>query len=276
MSPPTRRRWPTSSFAWRACRSVKSNAIVLVSDGATVGVGMGQVNRVDSAKLAVARAGEDRARGAVGASDAFFPFPDGLEVLTEAGVRAVVQPGGSMRDDRRSWRRRRRPASPCTSPASATSSTEALDPVPAQELAQLNVARLREPIDSPLLAPFVAALDAVNAVADRSPGFVWRLQDDAGNATALRPWGDDVIVNLSVWRSVEALRAYVYSADHAAVLRRRREWFVPYDGPHLVLWWVDAGHLPTVEEAGDRLGRLAADGPGPAAFTLRQPYPVPG
>ncbi len=87
------------AFAWRACRSVKSNAIVLAVDGATVGVGMGQVNRVDSARLAVERAGEDRARGSVGASDAFFPFPDGLEVLLAAGVRAVVQPGGSVRDD---------------------------------------------------------------------------------------------------------------------------------------------------------------------------------
>jgi phosphoribosylaminoimidazolecarboxamide formyltransferase/IMP cyclohydrolase len=87
------------AFAWRAVRAVKSNAIVLADGGATVGIGMGQVNRVDSARLAVARAGEDRARGAVAASDAFFPFPDGLEVLLEAGVRAVVQPGGSVRDD---------------------------------------------------------------------------------------------------------------------------------------------------------------------------------
>jgi phosphoribosylaminoimidazolecarboxamide formyltransferase/IMP cyclohydrolase len=86
-------------FAWRACRSVKSNAILLASDAATVGVGMGQVNRVDSARLAVERAGEERARGSVAASDAFFPFPDGLEVLTAAGVRAVVQPGGSVRDE---------------------------------------------------------------------------------------------------------------------------------------------------------------------------------
>ena len=85
------------AFAWRACRSVKSNAILLAADGATVGVGMGQVNRVDSARLAVTRAG-DRAAGSVGASDAFFPFPDGLEVLAEAGVRAVVEPGGSVRD----------------------------------------------------------------------------------------------------------------------------------------------------------------------------------
>jgi phosphoribosylaminoimidazolecarboxamide formyltransferase / IMP cyclohydrolase len=86
-------------FAWRACRSVKSNAILLAHDGGAVGVGMGQVNRVDSAKLAVARAGDGRASGSVAASDAFFPFPDGLEVLTEAGVKAVVQPGGSLRDD---------------------------------------------------------------------------------------------------------------------------------------------------------------------------------
>ncbi|MFI1885569.1 bifunctional phosphoribosylaminoimidazolecarboxamide formyltransferase/IMP cyclohydrolase [Streptomyces jumonjinensis] len=87
------------AFAWRACRAVKSNAILLAKNGASVGVGMGQVNRVDSAKLAVERAGEERARGAYAASDAFFPFPDGLEILTAAGVKAVVQPGGSVRDE---------------------------------------------------------------------------------------------------------------------------------------------------------------------------------
>ena len=85
-------------FAWRTCRAVKSNAIVIAADGATVGVGMGQVNRVDAARLAVERGG-DRVRGAVAASDAFFPFPDGLETLTAAGVKAIVHPGGSMRDD---------------------------------------------------------------------------------------------------------------------------------------------------------------------------------
>jgi phosphoribosylaminoimidazolecarboxamide formyltransferase/IMP cyclohydrolase len=86
------------AFAWRACRSVKSNAILLAKSGAAVGVGMGQVNRVDSARLAVSRAGAERASGSVAASDAFFPFADGLEVLLAGGVRAVVQPGGSMRD----------------------------------------------------------------------------------------------------------------------------------------------------------------------------------
>nr|WSY52375.1 bifunctional phosphoribosylaminoimidazolecarboxamide formyltransferase/IMP cyclohydrolase [Streptomyces sp. NBC_00886] len=87
------------AFAWKACRAVKSNAILLAKDGASVGVGMGQVNRVDSAKLAVERAGAERAQGSYAASDAFFPFPDGLEILTEAGVKAVVQPGGSVRDE---------------------------------------------------------------------------------------------------------------------------------------------------------------------------------
>ena len=86
------------AFAWRACRAVKSNAILLAADGASVGVGMGQVNRVDSARLAVARAG-NRAAGSVAASDAYFPFPDGFEILAEAGVRAVVEPGGSIRDE---------------------------------------------------------------------------------------------------------------------------------------------------------------------------------
>jgi phosphoribosylaminoimidazolecarboxamide formyltransferase/IMP cyclohydrolase len=86
------------AFAWKACRAVKSNAILLASDGASVGVGMGQVNRVDSARLAVSRAG-DRAAGSVAASDAFFPFPDGLQILVDGGVSAVVQPGGSVRDE---------------------------------------------------------------------------------------------------------------------------------------------------------------------------------
>jgi phosphoribosylaminoimidazolecarboxamide formyltransferase/IMP cyclohydrolase len=97
--PASAERLADLAFAWRAIRSVKSNAILLATDGATVGVGMGQVNRVDAAHLAVSRAGADRARGAVAASDAFFPFPDGLEVLAAAGVSAVVQPGGSVRDD---------------------------------------------------------------------------------------------------------------------------------------------------------------------------------
>lgn len=142
-------------------------------------------------------------------------------------------------------------------------------------LAQLNVARLSAPLDSPQLADFVAGLDPVNAVADAAPGFVWRLQDDSGDATSIRPWGEDTIVNLSVWESLDALRDFVYGSDHAAVLRRRREWFEAYGSASLVLWWVPRGHEPSLEEARVRLDMVAADGAGPAAFTLRSPYPPP-
>jgi hypothetical protein len=143
------------------------------------------------------------------------------------------------------------------------------------QLAQLNVARLLEPIESPRLAPFVRALDAVNAVADAAPGFVWRLQTESGNATDVRPWGDDVIVNMSVWESVEALRDYVYGPEHAAVLRGRRDWFSGYGSSHVVLWWVPDGHRPDLDEAGERLALLDRLGPTADAFTLRVLFPVP-
>lgn len=146
----------------------------------------------------------------------------------------------------------------------------------AHHLAQLNVARLRAPLDSPPLADFVALLPEVNGLAEQHPGYVWRLQDDTGDATSLRPFAPDVIVNLTVWESVEALRDFTYrSAEHLESLRRRREWFLPYGGPHLVLWWIPAGTLPTIAESGDRLDLLTRGGPSPEAFTLRQSYPAP-
>jgi hypothetical protein len=125
------------------------------------------------------------------------------------------------------------------------------------------------------LADFVARLPEINDLAERSPGYVWRLQDDSGDATALRPFGPDVIVNLTVWESVEALRAFVYRTAHLEPLRRRRDWFLPSDTPHLVLWWIPAGARPTVAQAAERLDRLHRAGPSPEAFTLRQPYPAP-
>jgi hypothetical protein len=144
------------------------------------------------------------------------------------------------------------------------------------QLADYNVARMRGPLDDPVMAGFVEALDRINQLADASPGFVWRLQDDGGDATALRPFGPEIMVNLSVWTSVEALRTYVYRSAHLDSLRRRTEWF-HHDGlqHYLVLWWIPAGTLPTVEQAWDRLALLGRDGPGPDAFTLRQPYPAP-
>lgn len=143
------------------------------------------------------------------------------------------------------------------------------------DLAQLNIARLSAPLDSPQLAGFVAGLEPINAVADAAPGFVWRLQDDSGDATAIRPWGEDVIVNLSVWESVEALRGFVFGLSHAASLKRRREWFGAYGSASLVLWWVPRGHEPTLEEARVRLDLITASGAGPGAFTLRSPYAAP-
>jgi hypothetical protein len=140
----------------------------------------------------------------------------------------------------------------------------------------VNIARLRAPIDSPLLSGFVAGLEPVNALADAAPGFVWRLQDDSGDATAIRPYDDEtVMVNLSLWSSVEALRAFVHGAEHRAYLVRRRQWFERMDEAIVALWWVPAGHIPTVAEAKDRLALLERAGPTPAAFTLRTAFPAP-
>jgi len=149
-------------------------------------------------------------------------------------------------------------------------------------LAQVNIGRLRAPLDSPQLASFMTALDPVNAVADAAPGFVWRLQTEDGNATAVRAFEWDqagsagVILNMSVWESVEALAAFVYSQQHREVLRRRREWFGQMAAAYLALWWVPRGHVPTPAAAEDRIRHLRAHGPTPHAFTLRVHFPPPG
>jgi hypothetical protein len=144
-------------------------------------------------------------------------------------------------------------------------------------LAQLNVARLVAPLDSPQLADFVNRLDEINALADAAPGFVWRLVDAEGaNATTLRPYGPDVMVNMSVWESVETLYEYAYRTAHLDVLRRRREFF-HHDGlpEYAVLWWVPAGTVPTLAEARERLDLLAREGPTARAFTFRDRFPPP-
>jgi hypothetical protein len=144
-------------------------------------------------------------------------------------------------------------------------------------LAQLNIAIPHEPLDSPRMKDFMDALDPVNAVADGTPGFVWRLQTDEGNATSLRAFGDDrLMLNMSVWESLESLRAFVYSSrEHLDVMRRRREWFEKMAELFLVLWWVEAGHIPTIPEAEERLTLLRAIGPSPDAFTFRRHFPAP-
>lgn len=139
-------------------------------------------------------------------------------------------------------------------------------------LAQVNVGRLRHPIDHPATADFVAGLAAVNALADASPGFVWRLQTEEGDATALRVFPDpEMIVNLSVWTSVEALHDFVYRSAHTPFLRRRAEWFDRMETPSVALWWVPVGHQPDVTDARLRLEFLEAHGASPYAFGLRSP-----
>jgi len=142
-------------------------------------------------------------------------------------------------------------------------------------LAQLNVGVLQAALDSPQLADFVANLDQVNALADAAPGFVWRLRDtDGANATSLRPRGPELLVNMSVWQSLESLRAFVYrNGPHLEMLRRRREFFRALEEAHQVLWWIPGGHIPDLDEAFSRLDLLRREGSGPAAFTFREPFP---
>lgn len=135
---------------------------------------------------------------------------------------------------------------------------------------------MRAPLDDPMMEGFRSQLERINAIADASPGFVWRLQAPDGDATSIRAFEDDrILVNMSVWESVEALHRYVYAGPHLGPLRDRKEWFLPYDGPMLALWWIPAGHIPTVEEAKAKLGELGKNGPTASAFTFRQPFPAP-
>ena len=145
-------------------------------------------------------------------------------------------------------------------------------------LAQFNIGRLRAEVDDPSVAEFMDNLDPINALAEASPGFVWRLQTDEGNATAIRAFPDDPLMalNLSVWESIEALADFAYRSAHTGFLRRRAEWFERLGEVYQVLWWIPAGVTPTVDEAIARLDHLRTFGPGPEAFTFRQPFPQPG
>lgn len=144
-------------------------------------------------------------------------------------------------------------------------------------LAQLNIARPRGPLDGPVMAEFMAGLDWINGLGDASPGFVWRLQDEGGNATAVdQPFGPEIIVNLTVWRDVESLRAFAFRGEHVAFLRRRGEWFGKLAGPPTVLWWVPADHRPTLSEAKRRLDLLTRRGPTAEAFTFAHVFGADG
>lgn len=143
-------------------------------------------------------------------------------------------------------------------------------------LAQLNVARLLAPLESPALAGFVSRLDEINALAEAAPGFVWRFQTAEGHATTVRPYEDDrILINFSVWETPEALQAFVYRTAHGEVMQQRRQWFERLQESTSVLWWVPAGHRPTVAEAVDRLDHLRANGPSARAFTHRALFTAP-
>ncbi|MBK8323539.1 MAG: DUF3291 domain-containing protein [Betaproteobacteria bacterium] len=143
------------------------------------------------------------------------------------------------------------------------------------QLAQLNVATPLEALDSPRLADFVANLDRINALAEQSPGFAWRLVGDAVDAKGAYPLGREVIATMSVWDGLEALQAFAFRSGHADVMKRRREWFAKMTDAYVVLWWVPRGHRPDVNEAADRLALLRAHGPTAKAFSFKDAFPAP-
>jgi Domain of unknown function (DUF3291) len=140
------------------------------------------------------------------------------------------------------------------------------------QIAQLNTAHMRAPIDTPLMAGFREQLDAINALADQSPGFVWRLTGEDPNDPAILSLGENRLVNISVWRDIASLSNYAYRSDHAAALRRRTEWFIQQSQASLVLWWVESGSIPSIAEAVARLRHLREHGVTPRAFIFREQF----
>ena len=143
----------------------------------------------------------------------------------------------------------------------------------AWQLAQLNTAHMLAPAESPQLAEFFANLDRINALADQAPGFVWRLQDEEGSATNFRPFGEDVLVNMSVWQDTESLHDYVYRSAHVEIMAKRKQWFELLREAYSVLWWIPAGTLPTLQQAQDKLALLSLKGPSSEAFTFKNAFP---
>ena len=148
--------------------------------------------------------------------------------------------------------------------------------MPAYQLAQINVARLIAPLDDPRTADFVAQLDPINKLAESSPGFVWRLKSESGSAVDI-PFGEDpfVIVNMSVWESLDFLSAFTYRSHHAGAFRDRYRWFEKTTTPKYCLWWVAAGHRPTLQEGKRRLEYYLQNGSTATAFSFSQPHPAP-
>ncbi len=143
-------------------------------------------------------------------------------------------------------------------------------------LAQINIAQAKDSMDSETMKGFVDRLDEINALADKSPGFIWRLQSEEGNATDIQAYDDPlIIVNMTVWQDIESLKNYVYKSDHVELIRDRSAWFHKITNVHQVLWWVTAGHIPSVAEGQQKLSILQKHGPSPEAFTFAKPFAMP-
>ena len=148
--------------------------------------------------------------------------------------------------------------------------------MPNYHIAQINIGRILAPINNPIMAEFVSQLPPINALADSTPGFVWRLQTESGDATSIRVYEDEMVaINMSVWESVNALREYVYKSAHSGVLRDRKRWFERFDGPYMALWWIPAGHTPTPQEGKERLEYLRQHGDTAYAFSFKNIFPQP-
>jgi len=148
--------------------------------------------------------------------------------------------------------------------------------MPIYHLAQINIARMLAPIDDPIMSEFVAQLSPINALADESPGFVWRLQSESGDATSIKIYDDElIIINITVWESVESLREFAYRSAHVGVMRDRKRWFEIFDDPYYALWWIPAGELPSTEEGKERLDHLREDGDNAFAFSFKNVFPKP-
>ncbi|WP_394208857.1 DUF3291 domain-containing protein [Enterovibrio calviensis] len=144
------------------------------------------------------------------------------------------------------------------------------------QLAELNIAKAKAPMDDPIMRDFVDNLDPVNAMAEASPGFIWRLKDDSGNTTDVQVFDDpNLLVNLSVWESVESLKKFMFKTHHLSIMKRRAEWFDKPKTNTYVMWWVEDGHIPTTQEAIERLEHLREHGESEYAFTFANLFPPP-
>lgn len=143
-------------------------------------------------------------------------------------------------------------------------------------IAQINIAQALAEMDSDIMHGFVSRLDEINAIADNAPGFVWRLQSEEGDSTSIRVFEDNLLlVNMSIWESIEDLKNYVYKSFHVELIRDREAWFDKIGKPHQALWWIPAGHIPTMEEAKEKLDYIREHGPSPTAFSFGRPFDPP-